>query len=350
MSRGSLFSLLGPAYAFKCLLSPVVQSHLWSTYNLPVLLSGLSALPIRPQQIKSLAVFQNKTFRGFLKLSKTSSTAALYFLLGQLPVEANVHMGVLTLFHNIWANPHITLHSVVKYILKMCPESSLAWSNHVQILCKKYNLPGPLYLLESGPAWSHERWKVLVKTKITVWFEKELRIKALTNRNLQYLNVQLLGLASRPHPALLNINSTQDAKKLRPHLQFLTGDFLTGWKKSQDQPGTDPSCKLCLHPEETAEHILLTCPKLREVKQRLFPELLNRVAKVQPSCQILQKHSPPILVQFILDCTSINLEENWRIPAHNPNIKDIFSVTRDWCFASSKLRTRLLRKISTKER
>ena len=138
--RGSLFSLLGPAYAFKCLLSPVVQSHLWSTYNLPVLLSGLSALPIRPQQIKSLAVFQNKTFRGFLKLSKTSSTAALYFLLGQLPVEANVHMGVLTLFHNIWANPHITLHSVVNYILKMCPESSLTWCNHVQILCKKYNI------------------------------------------------------------------------------------------------------------------------------------------------------------------------------------------------------------------
>ena len=35
--RNSLFALLGPVYAYRCLLSPVVQAHLWRTYNLPVL-------------------------------------------------------------------------------------------------------------------------------------------------------------------------------------------------------------------------------------------------------------------------------------------------------------------------
>ena len=44
--RASLFALLGPAFAFKCLLSPLVQLHLWRTCCLPVLLSGLPALPI----------------------------------------------------------------------------------------------------------------------------------------------------------------------------------------------------------------------------------------------------------------------------------------------------------------
>ena len=91
--RKSLFGLLGPAYAYKCLLSPLVQIHLWKTYNLPALLSGLAALPIRPPQMKSLTIFQNKILRGFLKLSNSSPIAAHFFLLGELPVEASIIYG-----------------------------------------------------------------------------------------------------------------------------------------------------------------------------------------------------------------------------------------------------------------
>ena len=90
--RNSLFALLGPAFSYKCLLSPVVQLHLWRTCNLPVLLSGLSSLPIRPTNLHSMEVFQNKILRGFLKLSQTSPTPALYFLLGELPVEGDIHI------------------------------------------------------------------------------------------------------------------------------------------------------------------------------------------------------------------------------------------------------------------
>ena len=59
--RRSLFALLGPAFSFKCLLSPVVQTHLWRTYSLPVLLSGLPALPIRLANIKPLSIFHHKS-------------------------------------------------------------------------------------------------------------------------------------------------------------------------------------------------------------------------------------------------------------------------------------------------
>ena len=112
--RKSLFSLLGPAFAYKCLLPPTVQAHLWRTYNLPVLRSGLSALPIRPKELKTLATFQNKILRGFLKLSNRSPVPALYFLLGELPIEARLHMDVLSLFYNIWSNPDTTIHNIVK--------------------------------------------------------------------------------------------------------------------------------------------------------------------------------------------------------------------------------------------
>ena len=114
--RKSLFALLGPAYAFNCLLAPTVQIHLWRTYNLPVLCSGLSALPIRPNNMKPLSIFHNKILRGFLKLSNSSPTPALYFLLGELPIEAKLHLDVMSLFYNIWANPQTTIHDIVKYI------------------------------------------------------------------------------------------------------------------------------------------------------------------------------------------------------------------------------------------
>ena len=81
--RKSLVSLLGAAYSYKCMLSPVTQ-----VYNLPVLLSGPSSLPIRPSDINPLKIFHNKTMRGFLKLSQSSPIPALHFLLGEPPIEA----------------------------------------------------------------------------------------------------------------------------------------------------------------------------------------------------------------------------------------------------------------------
>ena len=124
--RGSLFSLLGPALSFKCKLSPLVQLHLWRTYALPVLMSGLSALPIRPRNMKPLQVFHNKILRGFLKQSYHSPVASLFFLCGELPIEARLHLDLLSLFHNIWSNPGTKISDIVKYIMKihqhsLCP-------------------------------------------------------------------------------------------------------------------------------------------------------------------------------------------------------------------------------------
>ena len=348
--RNSLFALLGPAYSFKCLLSPVVQAHLWRTYNLPVLMSGLHALPIRPVNTASLSTFKNKTMRGFLKLSQSSPIPALYFLLGELPAEGLIHINTLNLFHNIWSNPDLTVNNMVAYILKMCKGNSTTWSNHVQLICQKYGLPSPLSLLLSGPPCSKSSWSCLIKTRITVWHEEELRRKSVSNSKMQYLNVQLCGLSGRPHPALLNIYTTQEAKKLRLHLKFLTCDFLTNERLSLDKPSISPACTLCQAPTDSIEHVLVACGATSEVRNRLLPELLNTVAKVQPMSQILMNNQPAsILTQFVLDCTSINLPETIRVPAHNPGVSDIFRVSRAWCFAVSSERSRLLKTLPATE-
>ena len=46
-SQNSLFALIGPAFSFKYLLSPVLKLHLYRTFVFPVLRSGLSSLVVK---------------------------------------------------------------------------------------------------------------------------------------------------------------------------------------------------------------------------------------------------------------------------------------------------------------
>ena len=227
----------------------------------------------------------------------------------------------------------------------MCMSNSTIWSNHLQLLCQKYSLPSPLALLQSGSLWTKQAWNTLVRTRVTVWYEKEFRRLSLSNSKMQYLNVQLNGLSGAPHPCLLNIMTTQDVKKLRLHLKFLTGDFLTNERLNLDQPNLSPACQLCHAPVESAEHVLVVCKATQEVRSRLIPDLMNTVAQVQPTCKLLESHPPQasILAQFLLDCSSLNLPDSFRVPAHNPAISAIFNVSRNWTFSISSARSRLLK-------
>ena len=98
-----------------------------------------------------------------LKLSKHSPVPAAHFLLGELPIEARLHIDLLTLFHNAAGNSNSKLVQVMKYILKMAGDTSTTWSIHVRLLCRIYGLPDPLILLQSTPLTKDE-WKTLVKT------------------------------------------------------------------------------------------------------------------------------------------------------------------------------------------
>ena len=88
--------------------------------------------------------------------------------------------------------------------------------------------------MQNTTLWSKEAWKCLVATNVTIYHERLLKEHAAANSKMKYLNVQLTGLSGNPHPALHNIYTTQQAKKLRLHIKFLTGDFLTGERQAND--------------------------------------------------------------------------------------------------------------------
>ena len=346
-ARKILFNLLGNVFSFRCKLSPTVLLHVWSIYVSPVLRSGLSALPVRPTVMKTASNFHHKILRGILKLSPRSPIAPLYFLLGELPVEALIHIDVLNLFWCIWNNPQTTVHKIVKYLLMMSDSSSLTWSAHLRIICQLYKLPDPLGLINSQ-AWPRARWISLAKTHVLVHHESTWREKAAANSRLSFLNVQTTGLTGRPHPVLSSILTPQEVTKSRIHIKMLAGDY-----PCQAFLYTDSTaCRLCqVHspnyppPTEDMVHLLTRCRGTSDTRGKVMPDLLNEISQYFPCSAILDSPSHTTLAQFILDPTSLNLPLAARVSPDHPALTTILAYCRNICFTIHKDRIRQLRLI-----
>ena len=213
--RGSLFGLLGPAFAQRCLLNPELKMHLYRLFVCPITRSGLSSMVIRPSLMEPIDIFHRKSLRAFLSLSDRSPVPSLYFVFGELPMSAKIHRDTFALFYGIWINPLTTIHKVVKYLLQEAPDNSRTWSIYVRHLAKQYGLPDPLDLLNSAPM-SKDSFKNMVMSKITSFHERNLRDRASNNSKMTFMNVATTGLNGRSHPILRDIITTADVKSARP--------------------------------------------------------------------------------------------------------------------------------------
>ena len=247
-ARGALFGLLGPAFSHKSLLSPAVQIHLYRVYICPIARSGLSALTLRTSHLKSLATFQRKILRGFLHLSQSSPIPSLFFLAGELPIEAKIHRDVFSLFFIIWSNPHTKIFKIVKHLLANSPKNSHTWSRHIRNLAKQYDIEDPLKSIEKDCP-SKDDYSRYILIKITSYYERTLRIAAATNSKMTYLNIATKGLNGRFHPALQGVSTSQGVSKMRVHIKMLCQDFYT-YKMKAEYQGGSPNCRLCIDSNE----------------------------------------------------------------------------------------------------
>ena len=146
--RGHLFSMLGPAFAYKCMLSPVVKMHLFRTFTCPIIRSGLYSFALRTHQMDPLSIFHRKVLKAFLNLSKSAPTPAIHFLLGELPMEGKIHRDMFSLFFGVWCNPDTKIHQIVKYLLSTSSENSRTWAINMRHITQMYGLEDPLLCLE----------------------------------------------------------------------------------------------------------------------------------------------------------------------------------------------------------
>ena len=103
--RKSLFGLLGPAFAQKCLLNPLLKLHIFRMYSDPIVRCGLSSMALRNTQMETINKFQRKILRAFLSLSDKSPIPGIHFIFGEISLEAKIHRDVFSVFFSVLKNP-----------------------------------------------------------------------------------------------------------------------------------------------------------------------------------------------------------------------------------------------------
>ena len=261
----------GPAYSYKCLLSPVLKMHLFRTYTCPIIWSGLSSFSLGSNLLKPLAVFHRKILKAFLNLNKSAATPAIHFIFGELPMEGKIHRDVFSLFYSVWTNQNTKISQIVKYLLTMACDTSRTWNAHLRRISSKYDMWDPLECLQRDPP-TRSQYREYVLTKITAYHEKEIPQDAITNSCMKYLNVGMIGLRGKHHPAITNIVTPMEVQKMCPHLKMLCGNLLT-YQMKFDQSGTgSPHSRLCPSKSETLSHIISSCTHYDEVRGRITKE------------------------------------------------------------------------------
>ena len=113
--------------------------------------------------------------------------------------------------------------------------------------------------------------------------------------------------------------------------------------------GVDPFCRLCqsmAHPQTPAEdlvHVLTRCRATMDTRNMYLPEVLNAVAQYYPYSKLSCNLTHDILTQFILDCSSLNLPTDIRIPSNHPCFTQITRQCSIMIHGIHRARTRQLK-------
>ena len=181
---------------------------------------------------------------------------------------------------------------------------------------------------------------------------------ASNNSKMTYLNVTTKGLNGKLHPVFSSAITTSEVKELRSVVKMISGDYYT-YSMRSSQSGGSPHCRICSStehsdelqpaPEEDISHILTECVGTKEIRETILPkiEAASRKTKCPIDFQVIKK-SPKILTQYLLDCTSLNLNNNMRVNISDEAASDIYREARHFIHAVHLERARILKVLDKK--
>ena len=158
---------------------------------------------------------------------------------------------------------------------------------------------------------------------------------------MRYLNVDMTGLRGRNNPCLSNIITTEEVRKLRPYLKFLTGDYLTYQRKFEEtNEGSRESESIC--------HVISICHEYEDIRSRILKEMaeLCLLAKSKINFENILS-DPEVLAQFLLDPASFNL--GTRVHISDPILQNMFKISRYICWAIHSRRMKALKILSSRQ-
>ena len=100
----TVYALMGAGLYGMNGINPMASMHMIKCFVLPRLLYGLDVIRLTKTDIKNLSTYYVQLLKQIQHVPVRTATAAVLILAGQIPIEAELHKRMLSLFRNIAEN------------------------------------------------------------------------------------------------------------------------------------------------------------------------------------------------------------------------------------------------------
>ena len=269
LARNTVYALMPTGMHGENGLSPVAIHTLIMTVVLPRMLHGLDSVILKQKDVQSLDSQYSKILCNLLSLREKVAKEAVYLLFGLLPIEAEIHVRVLTLYGAITRlHPHSPLAEVVFRQVSGQGNAS-SWFMYVRKIAVKYDIETTVLRAACAP-WQAHGWKRLVNDTIRQhWF-----IQGTDGRSGREI---LPAMAWRPGMSTWQATSivaeggccarTRIAASYRAKLK--AGSYILQTTRNKfNQFEINRKSPLCQEQDEDLPHFLIECPALQDARKR----------------------------------------------------------------------------------
>ncbi len=177
LARRTLYKLMNTGVHGSNGINPKVGYKIYQVFVLPRLLHSLEVLPLNISQIKKLSDFHIGTLRKLQSLPQRTSSAAVYLLLGALPIEPELERRHLSLLYSILNSKNTKLNEIRVRQTSLQESVPHSFFTRCSQIIERYCLPST----DKIKFMSKNVWKQLVKKKVRSYWSTQLLDEYLQN-------------------------------------------------------------------------------------------------------------------------------------------------------------------------
>ena len=270
LARRTVYALMGAGIHGENGLSPKISCHVIQTYVTPRLLYGLEAVVLTKKQREDLTSYHRQLLRQIQGLPQNVAKEAVYMLLGEIPLEGELDIRILTLYGAICNAKENTIMDKIT-TRQLGTDNKHSWFYQILLLCQKYNID--LASTSSQP-WRKATWKDYITTTVRGYWLRQVMEGAMQKTSTRWINLTFFrDLQEHPVWSSCQYNS-RAVPGAMVRAKLLTRTYMLQERKAKfSMNKEDPCCPLCGEAPEDLEHFLLHCKATDKVRQKRFKHL-----------------------------------------------------------------------------
>ena len=280
-SLNTLYALIPAGLHGENGISPSASRKVMVSYVLPRLIYGLEVLVLTKTHVADLERTYCSMLRKLLSLREGTASSAVYLIMGLPPLEAEIHIRLLTTFGSITRMPLCSPMRCLAMRQLSTDNVTTGWFRYVTSVARKYDIENILLSSLLAP-WGKDDWKSFCKeTVLSAWLQK-LKENANTKSSMSLLDLQHVSFRAPHHlwPIRGAASKTRVAASYRA--KFISGSYILQSNRARfNQFKVDPSCPLCGNDREDMTHLLLVCPRLQHSRKRHLNKIKSLLLKLQ---------------------------------------------------------------------